>query len=64
MNFPPHHLADPQGLPITLVVTTFNNAATLARCLDSVPPVVDAVVLDSGSSDDSRALARARGARV
>lgn len=58
------HLSDPQGLPLTLVVTTYNNAATLARCLDSVPPVADAVVLDSGSSDASCELARARGARV
>jgi glycosyltransferase involved in cell wall biosynthesis len=58
------HLADPAGLPLTLVVTTLNNAATLPRCLDSLPPLQDAIVLDSGSNDDSAAIARARGARV
>lgn len=58
------HLADPTGLPLSLVVTTLDNAATLARCLDSLPPLCDAIVLDSGSSDDSVAIARARGARV
>lgn len=37
----------------------------LAACLDSVAPLVDEmVVLDTGSEDDSVALARAHGARV
>jgi glycosyltransferase involved in cell wall biosynthesis len=58
------HLCDPAGLPLSLVVTTLDNAATLARCLDSLPPLQDAIVLDSGSSDASVEIARARGARV
>lgn len=60
----PRHLADPAGLPLSLVVTTLDNAQTLARCLDSLPALRDAVVLDSGSRDDSAAIARSRGARV
>lgn len=50
--------------PLTLVVTTYNNAATLPRCLDSVSCADEILVLDSGSSDDTAALAQSRGARL
>lgn len=50
--------------PLSLFVTTFNNAGTLAACLDSAAFADDIVVLDSGSSDDTVAIASARGARV
>jgi glycosyltransferase involved in cell wall biosynthesis len=50
--------------PLSLFVTTFNNADTLARCLDSAAFADDIVVLDSGSSDDTVAIAQARGARI
>lgn len=50
--------------PLSVFVTTYNNAATLARCLDSVAFADEIVVLDSGSDDDSVELARARGAKV
>ena len=53
-----------QPLPISLVVITHNEAANIARCLDSVPFVAEKVVIDSGSTDDTVAIARARGARV
>ncbi len=59
-----NRLADPAGMPLSLVVTTLNNATTLPRCLDSLPPLRDAIVLDSGSADGSAEIARARGARV
>ena len=58
------HLSDPSGLALSLVVTTLDNAGTLARCLDSLPPLRDAIVLDSGSRDDSARIAASRGARV
>jgi glycosyltransferase involved in cell wall biosynthesis len=51
-------------LPISLVVITFNEAADIARCLDSVQFVAEKVVVDCGSDDDTRAIARAHGARV
>lgn len=48
----------------SLVVTTFNNAATLERCLASAAFADDIVVLDSGSTDATVDIARRRGARV
>ncbi len=49
---------------LSLVVTTLNNAATLARCLDSAAFADEIVVLDSGSTDATLAIATARGARI
>jgi len=51
-------------LPLTLLVITHNEAANIARCLDSVPFAAEKVVIDSGSSDDTVAIARAHGAKV
>ncbi len=42
-----------------------NGGATLRRCLESVAPVVDRIVIgDTGSTDDSGRIARAFGAKV
>jgi glycosyltransferase involved in cell wall biosynthesis len=43
---------------------TYNEAANIARCLDSVPFVAEKLVVDCGSTDDTAAIARAHGARV
>jgi glycosyltransferase involved in cell wall biosynthesis len=51
-------------LPFTLVVMTRNEAQKIARCLDSVPFAAEKLVIDSGSTDDTVAIARAHGARV
>jgi glycosyltransferase involved in cell wall biosynthesis len=53
-----------QTLPLTLVVMTYNEAKNIARCLDSVPFAAEKVVIDSGSTDDTVAIAQAHGARV
>jgi glycosyltransferase involved in cell wall biosynthesis len=50
--------------PLAVVVTTFNNAATLERCLASVGFVDDLVVLDSGSTDATVEIAAKYKARV
>ncbi|MGE7137178.1 glycosyltransferase family 2 protein [Luteibacter sp. NPDC031894] len=50
--------------PLSVVVTTFDNAATLGACLASVAFADDIVVLDSGSSDATRDIAIQHGARV
>lgn len=50
--------------PLSAVVTTFNNAGTLSACLDSLRFCDELIVLDSGSSDASRAIAESRAARV
>jgi glycosyltransferase involved in cell wall biosynthesis len=51
-------------LPLTLVVITYNEAKNIARCLDSVPFAAEKLVIDSGSTDDTVAVAQAHGARV
>lgn len=51
-------------LPLTLLVIAHNEAGNIARCLDSVPFAGEKVVVDSGSSDDTVAIARAHGAKV
>ena len=50
--------------PLSAVVTTFNNAATLERCLASVAFVDDLVVLDSASTDETVDIAAKYKARV
>ena len=50
--------------PLTLVVMTYNEAKSIARCLDSVPFAGEKLVIDSGSTDDTVAVAQAHGARV
>lgn len=49
---------------MSVVVTTLNNADTLAACLDSVSWADDLLVLDSGSVDTTISIAEERGARV
>ncbi len=50
--------------PLSVVIITLNNADTLDRCLREVDWAEDLVVLDSGSSDDTVAIAKRHGARV
>lgn len=51
-------------VPLTLAVITHNEAENIARCLDSVPFAAEKLVIDSGSDDDTVAIALAHGARV
>ncbi len=48
----------------SLVVTTFNNAATLDHCLSGAAFADDIVVLDSGSTDATLDIARTQRARI
>ncbi|MFC5436324.1 glycosyltransferase family 2 protein [Rhodanobacter umsongensis] len=50
--------------PLSVVVTTHNNAATLDACLRSVSWADEMVVLDSGSTDATLAIAAHYGARI
>ncbi len=51
--------------PLSGVVITRNEADRIARCIGSLLPVCrEVIVLDSGSSDDTVAIARSLGARV
>ncbi len=53
-----------QRPPLSAVLITRNAASQLAACLDSLAFCDEIVVVDSGSSDGTVALAQARGARV
>ncbi len=50
--------------PLSLVVITRDAEEHIARCLKSVPFAAELVVLDSGSTDATVAIAKALGARV
>ncbi|MEL6926078.1 MAG: glycosyltransferase, partial [Bacteroidota bacterium] len=50
---------------ISVVVMTLNEAANIGRCLDSVQSIADEiVVVDSGSTDATVAIAQSKGARI
>jgi glycosyltransferase involved in cell wall biosynthesis len=51
-------------MTLSVVIIAKNEADAIARCLDSVAWADEIVVLDSGSSDATRDIARARRARV
>jgi glycosyltransferase involved in cell wall biosynthesis len=50
--------------PLSVVVITWNNAATLERCLAAVDWAEEIVVLDSGSTDATVEIAAQHGARI
>ena len=50
--------------PISLVVTTLNNAATLDKCLASAGFADELLLVDSGSTDATLQIAAARGCRI
>lgn len=53
-----------QTLPITAVILTHNEAMHIARALDSLAFCERVLIIDSGSTDGTVALAQARGADV
>jgi glycosyltransferase involved in cell wall biosynthesis len=53
-----------ERIPISVVVMTKNEERNVAACLDSLQRFDEVFVVDSGSTDRTRALAQARGANV
>ena len=49
---------------VSVIIITLNEAAHIAECLDSVSFADEIVVVDSGSTDGTREIARDRGAKV
>jgi glycosyltransferase involved in cell wall biosynthesis len=54
----------PAREPLSVTVITYNEERNIERCLESVRWAEDLVVVDSGSTDRTRELARRHGARV
>ncbi len=52
------------GTRISVVIITMNEEAAIERCLDSVAWADEIIVLDSGSTDQTVAIAQSMGARV
>lgn len=59
----PQH-SERERASLSVIIITLNEAAHIAECLDSVAFADEIVVVDSGSSDDTREIAKERGARV
>jgi glycosyltransferase involved in cell wall biosynthesis len=51
-------------MSLSVIVITKNEAASIEACLASVPFASEWIVVDSGSTDDTRDIARRLGARV
>lgn len=65
----PELVAAKNGRTVSVVLPALNEAETIASVIDTITPILgglvdELVVLDSGSTDDTAARARAAGARV
>ncbi|MDZ4811545.1 MAG: glycosyltransferase family 2 protein [Pseudomonadota bacterium] len=56
--------ASSHSTPLSACIITFNEADRIEACLDSLAFCDEIVVIDSGSTDATQALAAAKGARV
>ena len=53
-----------QALPVSVIVPVRNEARNLSRCLESLAAFGEVYVVDSGSTDNTVAIAQSRGAKV
>ncbi|HSJ98684.1 MAG TPA: glycosyltransferase family 2 protein [Myxococcota bacterium] len=53
-----------EPLPLTVAIIAYNAASQIGACLASVDFAAEVLVVDSGSSDETAAIARRHGARV
>ena len=57
-------MPDAGRIPVSVMIPTLNEAANLPRCLDHLTWADEIVIVDSGSKDQTREIARAYGATV
>ncbi len=50
--------------PVSLVIIALNEEAKIARCIESAPWVDEVILVDSGSTDRTREIAKKLGSRV
>ena len=61
----PHLILMPADkIPLSVVIIAKNAATQIASCIDSVAFAEEILVVDSGSQDETRAIAEVRGCRV
>lgn len=51
-------------IPVSVVIITLNESESIAACIESVSDFEEVIVVDSGSSDDTRTIAKQKGAVV
>lgn len=51
-------------IPVSVIVTTKNESQRIERCLSALKDFNEVIVVDSGSTDETAAIARARGVEV
>src|SRR5258706_11020570 len=51
-------------LPVTVIIPVRNEAHNLPRCMEALKEVGEVYVIDSGSTDDTEAIAQSYGAKV
>lgn len=67
LSLQPYAMGDdpaPGSVPVSVVVLTRDEEANIRRCLSSVAWADQVVVIDSGSADDTVAIARSIGAEI
>src|SRR5690242_19004744 len=57
-------MSTPAHTPISACIITLNEADRIEACLDSLAFCAEILIVDSGSTDATRELAAAKGARV
>lgn len=55
---------DSSKLDLSLVIITLNEESSIERCISSVPFVSEIIVVDSGSTDNTKEIAEKLGAKV
>jgi len=54
----------PSELDLAVVIITYNEEPNLGRCIKSLPPNIEIIVVDSGSTDKTTEIAANLGARI